>query len=132
MFAITFFLGAQSGPVVLMFKSEDTLEAALANMARFDSMVFGPNAGTMSKNASIADDFGQRLNLTQPPLGFLVQDMRLAREADIERGVFQAVTQAKAQERAKTDPTLSAHFRTMQQGPAVLNPMGGGMPRFNG
>lgn len=129
MFAVTFFLGDNIAPIVMLFKGEDTMQSAIAKMESFDQMVLGNG---QTKRLALADDFGQELELYRQPIGILKQDMRLAREADIERGVFNAVTQAKAQERAKTDPTLSAHFRTMQQGPAVLNPMGGGMPRFNG
>ena len=127
MFSITFFLAAGIGPVVLLFKGEETLNAALGNMSKMNSMIFGPNGthpSSISRDSTVTDDFGQTLTLVQPPLAFFVQDMKQAREADIERGLNHAVTQAKAQERGRADPTLQAAQRAMHQGPAVLSPMG--------
>lgn len=136
MFSITVFLGDTIAPVVLLYKGEDTMNAALESVSKFDSMVFGPNGthpSSITKSTGLADDFGQRLDLMRPPMAILVQDLKQAQEADIIRGIHQAVTQAKAQDRAKEDPVLKEHFRR-QQSPAVFSPMGGqvGGPRFNG
>lgn len=123
MFSATVFLAASLPPVVLLFKSEATLDAAITINQAFNQMRMGGGEPVMMTPTEITDDFGQRLQLIQPYFAILIQDMQLSQLADIERGIHQAVTQAKAQERAKTDPTLMAAMRA-QNGPAVLSPMG--------
>ncbi len=130
MFSVTVFLGDTIAPIVLLYKNEDTLKVSLDQLEQVDSMVMGGTNASITRRLTIADDFGQRLELRRQHIGMLVQDMKIAREADIERGIFNMVTQAKANDRAKADPTLQAHFRSMQQGPAVLSPMGGPMNGF--
>lgn len=121
MYCITVFVAANIQPLVLLYKSEEAWKAAQEWMNSLDRMTIG---GVTRWNA-IEDDYGQKLDLVSAPLAILVQDMALAREADIERGIFNAVTQAKAQERAKTNPTLREAMRQSQQGPAVMSPFPG-------
>jgi hypothetical protein len=76
-----------------------------------------------------SDDFGQIYTLPIDSIhGMMLEDMSLSSEARIERGLDQARSQAKAQERAMADPALMASMRRGQQGPAVLNPSG--LPRM--
>lgn len=125
MFGITVFVAANVQPMVLLYKGEDTQKVALEALNSFNGMAMG--AGSKLPWATLSDDFGQKLDLFSAPLAILVQDMNQAREADIWRGIFNMVTQAKATDRAKADPVLVAHMRAQQQGPAVMVP--NGMPR---
>lgn len=119
MFSVAFSLGNLTVPFVLLFKGEDEARAVIQT---FETM--GPQQGVWLK-----DDFGQELFAQRPVHGILFQDMLQAREADIIRGVFQAVTQAKAVDRAKTEPILQAHNRQQAQSPAVFNHVGQPMGR---
>ena len=120
MFGITVFVASNVQPMVLLYKGEDAQKVALEALSSFNSMAMG--AGSKLPWATLTDDFGQRLDLFAAPLAILVQDMNQAREADIMRGIFNMVTQAKANERAKADPFLVQQLRAQQQGPAVMTP----------
>lgn len=120
MFSITFFVTATAAPIVLLFKGEESLKAALAKYDSLDHVVLGN--GDLSPMSLVEDDFGQSLQVQKPVTAMLVQDLKLAQQADIERGVHQARTQAMANDRAKTDPLLLQHMRASQQGPSVMTP----------
>ena len=124
MFSITFFISANLPPIVLLFKGQESLDAALASFNAVDVLPMHMGEVIVSL---ITDDFGQKLYVQKPMLAVLVQDLKLAQQADIERGVHHALTQAMAQDRAKANPTLAAHMRGMN-GPAVMSPfpMNGG------
>lgn len=71
-----------------------------------------------------SDDFGQAFAIHMEQIsGILIDDMDLSQQAYIERGLHNARAQAKAQQRAASDPTLRA--AAMTQGPAALSPFGG-------
>ena len=124
MFSINVFLGDTIQVIPLLYRSEEAKDAALKALEQVDSMIM---SGGQMRRLVLEDDFGQRLVMHRQPISILIQDMKMAREADVERAVFQAITQAKAQDRAKEDPTLKAHFRAQQQGVSVFSPMGGPM-----
>lgn len=125
MFSITLFVSPTT-PIVLLYKSEETLNKAIAAYDSFDQMVMSGGSVVVVK---LEDDFGQKLRVQKPVPALLIQDLKMSQQADIERGIHQAVTQAKAQERAKTEPALQSAIRAAQ-GPAVLSPMGmNGGPR---
>lgn len=126
MYLITITIAAGTPPVILGFKGEDTLQKAFENYENLNSMVMG---GGNLRRCVFTDDFGQRLELSGSPLSFLVQNLQEVAEIDIERGIYQAVAQAKMQERARSNPTIVASQRAQQQGPAVLQPMGMPMGR---
>lgn len=121
MYGITVFIAANIQPLVLLYKSEETWKSAQERMNSLDRMT----VGGVARWNTIEDDYGQKLDMVSAPLAILAQDMTVAREADIERGIFNAVTQAKAQERAKGNPTLREAMRASQTGPAVMSPFPG-------
>lgn len=131
MFSITVFLGDTIAPIVLLFKGEDTLRKAVEALdGEIAPMDIAGLQKSIALRVTLEDDFGQIAHLCRAPLAVLVQDLKQAQEADILRGVHQATTQAKANDRAQSDPFLQAHFRKMQRGPAVLDPLAG-QPRFS-
>ena len=121
MYLITITIAAGAAPVILGFKGADTLQKALERYENLNSMAMG---GGNLRRCVFTDDFGQRLELSGSPLAFLVQNLQEVAEIDIERGLYQAVAQAKMQERARSNPTIVAAQRAAQGGPAVLSPMG--------
>ena len=117
MFSLTIVFGPAATAWTLMFKTTESATTAFTA------------ATEDARGVRIADDFGQNLFIVPSQIsGLLLEDMALSSEARIERGLDQARSQAKAQERAMADPALMASMRRTQQGPAVLQP--GGMPRM--
>lgn len=71
------------------------------------------------------DDFGQTIAFTREQVhGMLLEDLEQSQMAQVERGLHNARTQAKAQTRALADPSLAASMRA--QGPAVHSPFPNG------
>ena len=70
----------------------------------------------------IVDDFGQHAEIKAMSIhGIIIEDMDLAKLAQVELTLHNARVQAAAQQRAQSDPGLHA----ARQGPRVLSPMGG-------
>jgi hypothetical protein len=81
------------------------------------------------ETVSVFDEYGQRAVFETVEIhGFMLEDLEKSKVAQIERGLHQARTQARAQQQAAADPILSNAARI--QGAPVLQPMGNG--RFNG
>jgi hypothetical protein len=81
------------------------------------------------ETVSVFDEYGQRAVFETVDIhGFMLEDLEKSKVAQIERGLHQARTQARAQQQALADPILSNAAR--MQGAPVLSPMGNG--RFNG
>ena len=75
--------------------------------------------------ARIEDDYGQRASINRENLhGVMLEDMNLLEEAVIQRSLFQARTQAKYNDRAKTDATIRAAMSRQQ--PSMITPFGNG------
>ena len=119
MWSLTIVFGPAATAWTLMFKTEVAAEQAY-NDASANATALG--------SFKLLDDFGQKVRILNPVHGMMLEDMSLSSEARIERGLDQARSQAKAQERAMADPALMASMRRGQQGPAVLNPSG--LPRM--
>lgn len=123
MFSLTIVFGPAATAWTLMFKTEEKAGEA------YNSYCTGKASDTTGILLAGSDDFGQIYSLPLDGIhGVMLEDMSLSSEARIERGLDQARSQAKAQERAMADPSLMASMRRQQQGPAVLQP--GGMPRM--
>jgi hypothetical protein len=104
----------------LLYKSEETMKAAWEKLENRET-----------PRLVIGDDFGQNLAIVRDQLhAFLIEDLDVSQLAQIERGLHQARSQAKAQTRAMEDPTIKESLRRQQMGPAVMAPVPGG--RFNG
>lgn len=126
MFNITVFIAGHTQPLLLLYKGSDTLETNVKLLEAFDSMAMGN--GSSSVAVTLADDFGQTLKLSEKPRVVLIQDMKQAQQADIERSIFHMLTQIKADKRAQSEPDIVAARRAQMQGPAVMTPFPG-MPR---
>jgi hypothetical protein len=73
----------------------------------------------------VEDDFGRSAIFDCRGMsGVVIEEMELAQLADVERGLHQARTQAKANTRAMGDEVLKSAARLQNQGPAVLQPGG--------
>lgn len=117
MHSLTIVFGPVATTWVLMFKERDKADEAFAT------------ADAAKELFRLTDDFGQYVQLRSDQLhGMMLEDLDLSQDAFIERGLHNARSQAKAQEKAMTDPKLMAMMRRQGQGPAVLQPGGMGMP----
>lgn len=121
MFLLTIVFGTSPVPWGFLFKEEEKAQQA------FDHVVLCKQ--TPDSRIGIEDDFGQKASLdTDKIQGFMLEDMEKSKLANIERGLHQARTQAKAQQQAQQDPVLRA-AQLGAASPAVLSPMG---MRLNG
>ncbi len=109
MFSLTISFGNPMTMWTLMFRAEETANAASAIMHGEDPKI------------SINDDFGQTINIERKQIhGWISENMDLSMLAHVQRALHQARMQAKGAEAAETDPVLrAARYR---QGPAVLAP----------
>lgn len=113
MYSLSIFFGPSPVPAQFLFKDKEKADAAT-------STIMNRDMGT-----SIRDDFGQSAFFEKNTIhAHIIEDMDLGEESRIQRGLSQARGQAKANERAKTDPTLRAMMNS--QGPAILSPGGFG------
>lgn len=72
------------------------------------------------------DDFGQTFSFDVAQIhAVLVEDLDQSQLGQVERGLHNARSQAKAQELALSDPIISQSLRKQQMGPAVMTPFGG-------
>lgn len=116
MHSLTIVFGPAATTWTLLFKTEESARLVAAQIGK-------EGAG------KVVDDFGQEVVQLGAIHGIMFEDMDLSQQASIERGVHQARSQAKAQEKAMADPIISLSLRRQQVGPAVLAP--GGMPRMS-
>lgn len=73
----------------------------------------------------LSDDYGQSANIKMTTVhGWLLEDLDLVEEAQIQRSLVNARAQAKLNSRASQDPTLRA--AQAMRGPAMIQPMGRG------
>jgi hypothetical protein len=115
MHSLTICFGPAATAWTLLFKNAESAVAASKQISNGDTVI---------------DDFGQAIGITSPMIhGIAIEDMDLAQEAQIERGLHQARTQAKAQKEAMDDPVIKDSIRRQQMGPAVFQP---GMPNGRG
>lgn len=116
MFSLTLCFGPQGTIWNFLFKTAESLDKARNSPVIDGQLVF-------------CDDFGQSVNVKQSEIhGVMVEDLEQSQMGQVERGLHNARTQAKAQTRALADPSLAAAIRA--QGPAVHSPFPNG--RFNG
>lgn len=123
MFSLTIHFGPSSMAWALLFKEEE--KAGVVYNAYMD---FKMNAKAPDWSGMLigSDDFGQSFAIPMEEIrGMMLEDLELVEEARIFRALANARADVKARQRAMTDPVI----RQGQQGPAVLQPMGG---RFNG
>jgi hypothetical protein len=119
MHSLTICFGPTATVWTLLFKEEERAKAAHAAILNVDT-----------NGITLVDDFGQYVSLRREQVhGVMLENMDLSQQAQIERGLHQARSQAKAQDKAMADPVISQSLRRQQQGPAVLAP--GGMPRMS-
>ena len=90
-----------SVPFVLLFKSEETKDAALNAY----------EATAISQGVWLEDDFGQRALVTRPLALLFVTDLKAARESQIVQAVYVAETQMLAQQRASESPIIRMQQR---------------------
>lgn len=124
MHSLTICFGPAATPWILLFKEE--VKAATIYNEYSNHLVAGASSGALIG----ADDFGQAFVLSISEIkGMMLEDMDASQEAQIERGLHQARTQAKAETKAMSDETIKSAIRAKQQGPAVYSPgmPGGGM-----
>lgn len=123
MHQITVVFGPSPVPWAFLFNKPELADQAFATIkaAKLD----GKDSLTGGSCISIVDEFGQQGCLEIKNIhGFMLEDLDKSNLAQIERGLHQARTQAKAQQRAGADPALRAAMMT--QGAPVLSPMGNG------
>lgn len=121
MYSISICFGPAATVWNLLYKDEPRARAALAEATRAEK----------ETTAVVTDDFGQQLTVCAGQIhALLFEDLDQSQLGQIERGLHNARVQAKAQDRALTDPTISQSLRR-SQGPAVMTPFGGA-PRMNG
>lgn len=125
MHSLTIWFGPAAAFCQLLFKTEE--KATLAYNAYVD---FNLSEGT-SGSLIGSDDFGQSFAFDLKTVsGILLEDLDQSQLGQIERGLHQARSQAKAQVRGMEDPVIKESLRKQQMGPAVMSPIPGG--RFNG
>lgn len=124
MHSLTICFGPTGTVWTLLFKEEEKARTAYVALDK------PTNTANFFENVFLNDDYGQELQIRLGEIkGVLLEDMDLSQLAQVERGLHQARSQAKAQTRAMQDPVIKESLRAQQQGPAVMSPMGN---RFNG
>lgn len=136
MHMITVSFGSSACP--LLFKTEEAAKKAWDMLMPSFQNIGQPQASTMESlrngvptitahHALITDDFGRQVYLTGLNFaGAILEDLDVSKEGQIEQALHNARAQAQAQQRAQSDPKLTAG----RQGPAILSPMGAGNGRM--
>jgi hypothetical protein len=117
MYSLSIFFGTNPVPAQFLFKNKEKAEDARSKTTAFlpDATGFG-----------IEDDFGQHGAFKHDAvIAVILEDMDLGEESRIQRGLSQARGQAKANERAKTDPILMRAM-TQQRSPSMITPFSNG------
>lgn len=127
MHSLTICFGPTGTIWTLLFKTEE--KAAELYSSYLSCKAVGDGArGTLLAST---DDFGQAFAVDLDLInGVMLENMDESQMAQIERGLHQARTQAKAETRAMSDEVIKGAMRAKQMGPAVMSPVPGG--RFNG
>ena len=104
----------------LLYDSEDAANAAWSKMT---------DAGT--ETAIVSDDYGQVARIDRAHVAVaLFENLEKSKQGHVQRALHNARTQASADQMAVNDPVLKA--ARMMQGPAVFNPVNGGMSGRHG
>jgi hypothetical protein len=116
MFSLTVVFGASGNPWVLLYKTKESLEAAMANYRADKTTTFE------SSDFTAMDDFGSAISIKRSSIhGIMAEDMDLSKMNAIERGLHHARAQAQAEQRAAADPVLKA-ASMHRGGNAMLSP----------
>ena len=123
MFSLTIVFGPSPVPWVLLFKTSEAANTAVA---------CAKDATATDEAVIISDDYGQHVQIRGKAIhGYMLEDMELSKLAHIEQGLHRARTQAKAQTMASADPVLKA--AAMMGGAPMLSPgFNGGGGAFRG
>lgn len=133
MYSLSIFFGPSPVPAQFLFKDKEKADIAFKlfspdglHQLRMNS----PNITNVIVN--IADDYGQQGCFSAAIIhGVVLEDMEQGEESRIQRGLSQARGQAKANERANTDPIL-IRARTQGRGPSMITPFNNQGGGFNG
>jgi hypothetical protein len=116
MFSLTVVFGPAAAQSVLLFKSKESLDAALQNYRSDRTTTFE------RADFSASDDFGQTIQLKRTSIhGVMAEDMEISKLAYIERVLHQNRTHARAEQMAAEDPVLKT-ARMRSAGAAMLSP----------
>lgn len=117
MYSLSIFFGPSPMPAQFLFKDKENAGTAYINVMRIGD--------ELDNTFRIEDDFGQLGVFIRKTIhAAVLENMDLGEESRIQRGLSQARGQAKANERARTDPTLRAAMSNAQ-GPSVISPFNG-------
>lgn len=115
MFSLTIIFGPTPTPWVLLYKTKESLDAAVQNYRADKTTTFE------SGDFIATDDFGATISIKRASIhGVMFEDMDLSKMNAIERGLHHARTQARAEQMAQADPVLRT--ASMGRGNAVLSP----------
>lgn len=119
MYSLSIHFGPSPVPAQFLFKDREKANACMQL-----ALTCLGDENKISDNVFIAitDDFGQTAVIKEVH-GMVLEDMDLGEESRIQRGLSQARGQAKANERARTDPVLLKAM-TQQAGPSMITPFG--------
>lgn len=122
MHSLTICFGPAGTVWTLLFKSQESLKAA---------EIASSISPTCETHLTMTDDFGQDVFVKREHvIATMIEDLDQSQMAQVERGLHQARSQAKAQTRAMEDPVIKESLRKQQMGPAVHSPFPNS--RFNG
>ena len=114
MYSLTIHFGPNAVCWQFLFKEDKRAKAA------YEQISEALKTGLMTR---VEDDFGQ-IGTMGSISGYLLEDLDLVEEAQIQRSLVNARAQAKLNSRASQDPTLRA--AQAMRGPAMIQPMGRG------
>lgn len=119
MFSLTIVFGTSPTPWVLLYKTKDALDAAVANYRADRTTTFESGEFTAT------DDFGSTISVKRDAIqGIMFEDMDLSKMNAIERGLHHARSQVRAEQMAAADPLLKAGS-LHRGGAAMLTPFNG-------
>ena len=98
MFSLAINFGASGNAWSFLFTKKEHVEAAMSRFA----------AAKPDDEIGITDDFGTTAVIRRGGInGWLVEDLNLAKGANIARSMYQAKTQAEFQSMAQNEPSLA-------------------------
>jgi hypothetical protein len=98
MFSLAINFGASGNAWSFLFTKKEHVEAAMAMLRSIDGC----------ETIQITDDFGTTSQLKCNLInGWLVEDLNLAKGANVARSMYQAKTQAEFQSMAQNEPSLA-------------------------
>lgn len=111
MYSLSIHFGPSPVPAQFLFKDKDKAVSSYGH-------------ATTDGEFHIEDDFGQRGYFKSADVhAAIIEDLELGEEARIQRGLSNARGQAKANERARTDPILM-RAAAQSRSPSMLTPFG--------